>query len=73
MRPFKKYMLLEYWPVPEFGIYGDRVTSSPWYLKVRVIDWWGLRDRTITTKVQVPFSLDVTGFYEPKLNKWLTN
>lgn len=71
MRPFKKIMLLKYEPVPELGIYGERITSSPWELTIRVIDWWGLRDRIIKTEVQVPFSLDVVGFYEPKLNAWL--
>lgn len=71
MRAFKKIMLLTFEPVPEHGIYGDSVNSSPWLLTIRVVDWWGLRDRIVKAKVQVPFSCDVYKFYETKINVWL--
>ncbi len=71
--PFKKYMLLKYDAVIKMGIFGDRITTQPWELTIRVIDWWGLRDRIIKSVIEIPFEFDVYGFYEPKLNKWLTN
>lgn len=65
-------MLLKYDTVIKYGIFGDRITTQPWELTVRVVDWWGLRDRIIKTRVEIDFNFDVCGFYEPKLNQWLT-
>jgi hypothetical protein len=70
--PFKKFMLLKYETAIKFGIWGDRITSQPWELTIRVVDWWGLRDRTIKKTVDIPFDHNTHDFYEPKLNKWLT-
>lgn len=64
-------MLLKYETAIKFGIWGDRITSQPWELTIRVIDWWGLRDRTIKKTIDIPFEFDTYGFYEPKLNQWL--
>lgn len=66
-------MLLKYDTVVKIGIWGDRITSQPWELTVRVVDWWGLRDRTVKKTINISFDFDVVGFYEPKLNKWLTD
>jgi hypothetical protein len=73
MRPFKKYMLLDFDTEIKYGIWGDRITSQPWVLTIRVIDWWGLRDRIVKKKVSIDFDFDVYGFYNPKLNVWLTD
>jgi len=73
MRPFKKYMLLDFDTVVKYGIWGDRITSQPWELTIRVVDWWGLRDRVVKKKVDIDFNFDVYGFYNPKLNIWLTD
>lgn len=64
-------MILEYGPVPTRGIYGQNVTTCPWLLKVRIQDWWGLRDRIKDVKVQVPFNSDPWKFYEERVNKWI--
>lgn len=68
---FRKIMLLKYEPVIKMGIWGDRVTSQPWELTIRIVDWWGLRDRIVKRSVDIPFEFDTYEFYEPKLNKWL--
>ena len=72
MRPFKKCMLLKYDTVIKYGIFGDRITSEPWVFNIRVIDWWGLRDRIVKRTIEIPFEHNTHDFYEPKLNKWFT-
>lgn len=51
-------------------IYGERSPGEIVTLTVRVVSWWGLRDRIITYSVTVPWSMCSHAFYEPKLNKW---
>lgn len=65
-------MLLKYDTVVKIGIWGDRITSQPWELTIRIVDWWGLRERIVKQVVDIPFSVNEYEFYEPRLNKWFT-
>lgn len=71
MKPFKRMMILEYGPTPTIGIYGERVTTYPWTLKVRKQSWWGLRDRLVSLQVEVPLESDPWTFYKERHNKWI--
>jgi hypothetical protein len=71
MKPFKRVMILEYEPTLTIGIYGDRVTTYPWTLKVRIQSWWGLGDKTVSLQVEVPFDSDPWTFYKERQNKWI--
>ncbi len=65
--PFKKHMLLDY----RLGDYQALNTDSfEWILTVRVVSWWGLSDRIVKMKVDVPFEVSGEAFYKPKLNVW---
>lgn len=68
MRPFHKYMLLEYECTQ--GLFALGQNYIEYTLKVLDVKWWGLRKRIRKYKVKVPFSVNANEFYAPKIGKW---